>query len=398
MTAPEHPRLPPFGAPLDAEALRRLAGHPDQLLTAELLTRGDGIERGVRVVRIDNGEIAVEVVVDRALDLGRASVRGVPVAWPSPTGIAGPRHAEPHGHGPQRTFFGGLLTTCGLDHFGAPAERSAARWMHPPRAHDTLPLHGRLSGLPARLLGYGLSREHDPGELFVEGEVRQASLFGEVLVPRRRISLALGSRTLALRDTVTNAGYAATPHALLYHVNVGWPVVAPGARIAVSGAQDGDARPLTRACGDADPFALTAPPSGSAEEQVSGAVGAGGGPMAAPAPRSATATSATAAPSASRVGWDPRELPNLLQWRIGAAGHYAVALEPASSFERRADGAARLPLLEPGASVERRLLRCGCCGTRRRAAERRRGRRRRAGRRASGAGTTAASSPPATGR
>ena len=102
-----------FGKPLSREELRRLAGRPEQVVGAELLTRGDGSERGVRVVRVRTGEIEAEIVVDRALDIAGASVRGLPVSWISPTGVAGPWLADPHGWGPFRTFFGGLLTTCG---------------------------------------------------------------------------------------------------------------------------------------------------------------------------------------------------------------------------------------------------------------------------------------------
>ena len=61
--------------------------------------RDDGSERGVRVVRVRTGEIEVEVVVDRALDLAGASVRGMPVAGSR-------RRASPRRGSPTRTAGG----------------------------------------------------------------------------------------------------------------------------------------------------------------------------------------------------------------------------------------------------------------------------------------------------
>ncbi|HEY8584530.1 MAG TPA: DUF4432 family protein, partial [Capillimicrobium sp.] len=223
--------LPPFGAPLDAESLRRLAGHPEQVVGAELVRREDGSERGVRLVRLRSGEVDVEVVVDRALDLAGAAVRGVPVAWLSPTGIAGPWFAEPSGMGTFRTFFGGLLTTCGLEHTLGPTVDDVAHFAYPGKTTEAFPLHGRISATPARLTGYGAALDGARPHVFVEGEVRQATVFGETLLLRRRIELDVGGRTIRIADAVRNAGYAPTPHALLYHVNLGWPLVAPGATV-----------------------------------------------------------------------------------------------------------------------------------------------------------------------
>ena len=105
-----------YGVPLSREELRRRTGRVEQLLGAELVERADGSERGVRCVRLRSGAIELEVVVDRALDLAQATIGGVPVAWISPTGLTAPGLAVPAGWEPFRSFVGGLLTTCGLEH------------------------------------------------------------------------------------------------------------------------------------------------------------------------------------------------------------------------------------------------------------------------------------------
>ena len=139
-----------------------------------------------------------------------------------------------------RDSFGGLLTTCGMDHVGKPARRSATRFGYPNRATETLPLHGRVSNIPARLLRYGVEEIDGVPTAFAEGEVQQVAVFGENLVLMRRIALPIHSRTLTVTDAVANRGYASSPFALLYHVNVGWPTLAPGAELSVSRHPTGD--------------------------------------------------------------------------------------------------------------------------------------------------------------
>lgn len=310
----------------------------------------DGSERGVRIVRLHNEEVSADVIVDRALDLGQVSVRGVPVAWLSPTGLVGPWYAEPTGWGPQRTFFGGLLTTCGLDHFGFPTDRSTEQYGYPRRTTESVPLHGRISTTPARLVAYGIDDSSSPGTVFVEGEVRQASLFGEVLTLRRRVSLALGSRVLEVADTVANVGYAPTPHAVLYHVNVGWPVLAPGARVVASG---GIPTPLGADTCGAD-WATFEPPRAGAREQVwrhDPRPAPDGAMFAAVVNRDIGDGRAAGV----AVHYDHAQLPHLLQWRVMGEGHYVVGLEPTSPFDLGEDGQLAFPDLQPGEQRSYRL-------------------------------------------
>jgi len=350
--------MPTFGHPLDAAALRRVAGHPEQVVGAELLRREDGPERGVRIVRLRSGEVDVDVIVDRALDLGQASVRGIPVAWLSPTGLIGPWYAEPQGMGTFRTFFGGLLTTCGLDHTLGPDEDDASHFRYPGRDRQAFPLHGRVSTQPARLIAYGVALDHERPHCFVEGEVRQASVFGEALVLRRRIELDVGGRALRVSDTVTNAGYAPTPHALLYHVNLGWPLVAPGARVALAA---GEPRVATDSARGADWRAVEAPVARAVEQVWEHT------------PRPAADGRVHVAvlnddlgdgrAAGVEVAYDPATLPRLFQWRVMGEGHYVIGIEPGNlRIEGRhaARAAGDLVVLDPGearsTALELRLL------------------------------------------
>jgi hypothetical protein len=336
-----------WGVPATERDLGRELGRLSAVAGADLLVHGDGPERGVRIVRLRAGDLEAEVALDRGLDLPRASFRGLPIGWMSPTGVVGPWYAEPAGFGPLRTFFGGLLTTCGLDHAFAPAEADASAYGYPPIATEHRPLHGRVSTTPATLRGYGVERRDDALVVFVEGDVVQARLFGEHLRLRRRIELPVGAGVIAIADQVTNLGQSRTPHLMAYHVNFGWPLVSPTSEVTAS-------------------LASSTPFSAAAEGQDWRRLG----PMV-PSPervwRHAPVADAEGWGRASivnrelldghavhaRLRWSIGTLPALLQWSVPRAGHRVIGLEPTNvDFDARpASGV----WLEPGEVVTHRL-------------------------------------------
>ena len=212
----------------------RRVGRLEQAAGVRLVTLGDGVERGVRLLEFRTGTgFEFDVVVDRAFDIGRCEHSGRALSWLSATGFAGPWFYEPEGLGFFRNFGGGLLTTCGLDHALFMAEDTAEQYHYPPKPTETFGLHGRVSNRPARLAGYGERWDGDECVLYAEGEVLQAAVFGEQLLLRR--SSRGASRRVAAHDPGRDRqrGHDRTPHMLLYHVNVGWPVVDEGAQLLV---------------------------------------------------------------------------------------------------------------------------------------------------------------------
>ncbi len=342
-----------FGSEINRDDLRRLTGSPEQAFGAELFERLDGRERGVRVVRLRSGEIEIEVVVDRALDISHASVRGIPMAWISPTGVASPALAENAGWGPFRTFFGGLLTTCGLDHTLGPVEVETPWYQYPGQSTRAFPLHGRISTTPAILRGYGVDWEAEEPAVFVRGEVRQATVFGECLTMEREIRIPIGSGEIQLRDRVRNDGYAPTPHMVLYHVNAGWPLLGPHARVVVVG---GEPRVATPAAKDADWHAVESPARGVVEQVWEHT------PLVDQTGRGYAAIINTdigdGRAAALEVRWDMATLPRLFQWRVMSESNYVVGLEPGNlPLEGREVAAANgdLVMIEPGASIDHKL-------------------------------------------
>ena len=200
----------------------------------------DGLERGIRVLEFrTGGGLRFDVLVDRAMDIGLAEFDDHSVGWRSATGF---RHPGLHEHNDEDGLswlrsMSGLVVTAGLDHSLFGGEVDAAQYHYPPRATVRHGLHGRVGNIPARLTGYGESWDGDRCTLWAEGEVRQAAIFGEHLVLRRRIEADLGGTEIRLSDTVVNAGFDRTPHMFLYHINVGWPLLDEGSTFEAAVAE-----------------------------------------------------------------------------------------------------------------------------------------------------------------
>lgn len=211
-------RRPAGGRWADAEYLHARALDDRQFARIDEYRLSPGGRR-VRMTAADSFD--VELLPDRGLDLGSVSYQGIPLAFITPAVLASPPPDEAGSFA--RRFGAGLLTTCGLDHFG-PAIRDA---------NEELPQHGRASELAATEVRAETCWRNGSFCLAVSGRMRQWRLFGEDLVWNRTVSTALGSDTLTIADTVTNAGAEPWPHMMLYHCNIGHPVLDEGTTIDV---------------------------------------------------------------------------------------------------------------------------------------------------------------------
>jgi hypothetical protein len=209
------------------------AGALSQFAGVRLMTLGDGVERGIRLLEFRTGTgLRFTVLVDRAMDIADCEFRGAAIGWNSPAGFRHPGLHEYEGEGglAWARSFSGLMVTCGLDHILFMNEVSAETYVYSPKQTVSHSLHGRVGTIPARLTGYGERWEGDRCFLWAEGMVQQSAVFGEDLHMIRRIEAEVGTNEIKLSDRVVNHGFYKTPHMLCYHINVGHPVLDQGSR------------------------------------------------------------------------------------------------------------------------------------------------------------------------
>ncbi len=324
-----------FGA--DPSTLRRRTGSLQQLARVEQLVHADGPARGSRLIRmLSAGGLDVDVHPDRALDLGLARYRGIPISWLSSVGMAAPGLADDQGTRWLRTFGGGLLATCGLDSFGPPSVDAGREFG----------LHGRVGHLPASVHTAGIV----DGVLTVAGTVRQAAALGDDLVLERVLRMPLDGGRLELHDRVTNEGFDPAGHMVLYHMNFGWPLLDDTTSVSVTARRTLPLNAAARAAPEA--WRAGEPPRAGAEEQVYLHDMTAG-------PRASATMANPVLGLRVAVGFDTATLPALMQWRLPGEGRYVMGLEPANTPHLGGRASARerglLPVLAPGQSVDYRI-------------------------------------------
>jgi hypothetical protein len=222
-----------YGRSLSRREVAARSGALTQFAGVRLMTLGDGLERGIRMLEFRTGTgLRFTALVDRALDIADCDFRGQAIGWHSPSGFRHPGLHEYEGEDGLAWVrsFSGLVATCGLDHILGGATVPADTYNYPRRSQVTHALHGRISTIPARLTGYGETWDGDRCLLWAEGLVQQATVFGEDLHLHRRIEADVGGNAIRIADRVVNRGFHRTPHMFFYHVNVGWPLLEEGAR------------------------------------------------------------------------------------------------------------------------------------------------------------------------
>ena len=319
------------------ELVRRI-GHMDQVAGIKPVELADGRARGNRVLQVWTGSgLRFDVQVDRALDISSCRFKGTPLAWGSSVGEVHPAYYEPGGLGWLRSFGGGLLVTCGLDQFGEATSD----------AGEDLGIHGRASNLPAQSVSYRTYWTEDGYELEISGEVRQARVFGENLVLRRRISSRLGSNRITLEDVVTNEGFAPQPHMILYHFNLGFPLLSEDSRLHLE-AQETFPRNRDAESGLSEWRNLQTPTAGYAEQVFRHELAADD------EGKVHVELENPVLGIGLRWTYDKDSLPHLFQWKMMGEGLYVLGIEPANSSGIDGRQAARrdgdLPHLAPGES------------------------------------------------
>lgn len=299
--------------------------------------RGDGMA----ALEVDVGDgLRFTVLPSRCLDIAHCAYRGVPLAWISRNGLVAPAYYEPEGDQWLRSFFGGLLTTCGLRNAGPACDYAGER-------HG---LHGRIGNTPAEDVSAGGEWLDDEYELHISGVMRETHVFNEDLRLIRRMTTRLGGRSIQIHNRVENRGDQRVPLMILFHINAGFPLLAAESRL-IAPDRAVAARDARATEGLADHARMAPPQAGFAEQVYFHDVRADAAGWA----RIAVVNEALELPFGRGLGlsvsWRRDQLWNLIEWKQLGTGDYVLGTEPANN---RAEGVAAaaqdgtLEFIEPG--------------------------------------------------
>jgi hypothetical protein len=321
------------------ELLRRV-GNIAQVGGISLTEYAEGHSRGVRSLDIRTGTgFQFGVLPDRGLDVGRAEFQGVSLAWLAPKMFPAPWYYEggegdPYGF--VRTALGGLFNTCGLVHIGDKTELPTDHYGYGTRMTERYGIHDRIAMTPADRFNYGEDWDGERRRLWVEGTVRQELAYGENLLLTRRYDTELGSNSFTWSDVVRNDGYYTSPHQVLYHFNIGFPLVDSTSELLCTIAED--AEDLATVLSNFDKgVAEREKFRNYVEPQPKFGVEAYGVRMAADSDGMVGVALVNRAVRPERGGvgvylrYREKELPHYIAWRQMAEGLYAVGLEPATN-------------------------------------------------------------------
>lgn len=308
-----------FGKRFARDAFRARVGEMGQAAGIERVVLDDGHARGVRAAILRTGSgLDAEILIDRAMDLGRVHYKGAPLAHRGAAGDVHPAFYNPDGLGWLRTFGVGLVTTCGMQNAGAPNVDEGAPYG----------LHGGLSATPACEIAEKAEWIGDEYVFSITGKMREITargLFGPNLCLTRTISSALGANWIKIEDEVSNDGFTPSALLILYHINVGFPIVDEGARL-LSAASSVVARDAVAAPGLATHDRFEAPIPTYKEqvffhEMLSDAKGIVRVAISAPKRGKAERL-------AFVVEYPKAQMPMFSEWKQVGAGNYVVGLEP----------------------------------------------------------------------
>ncbi|MDN5787579.1 DUF4432 family protein [Pseudorhodobacter sp.] len=329
-------------APNTISALRQKYGALGAYADIRLVTLGDGAERGVRVLELrTGGGLEAEIIVDRTFDIGRLALNGTTLSWHTPAGYRSAAHIDPHAEGGQGWLTGmsGFLGTCGFDHIRQPESEAALHApLHPTKA-IAYPLHGAGAHQPAKLIGYGIDEDADEPLLWATGEITQSMMLRGTLRLQRRIEAPLGGTSLTIRDKVRNIGPTPMPSMMLYHMNLGYPMVGAATVVSMDRATE-----VWRG-NEHDPLSAMGPaPKGPVSELSVHRLASENGMAQCHIhnPQNGLAL---------HISYSTDTLPYLQLLRVRGFGANLIGIEPCSTAARSrqaARAADEMPILEPG--------------------------------------------------
>jgi len=182
-----------------------------------------GRQEGSTLVTIRAGQLTVTVIPTRGMGILKASLDGIEFGWASPVDeVVHPsfiRLGERNGLG-WLEGFNELMVRCGYEWTG-----------HPMVDGDKVyTLHGRAGNTPASRVEVCIAREA-PHRITLRGLIKEKAFKNVDFETWTELTVVPGDTGFSLDDRLVNYADYAHPYEVIYHTNVGRPVLEEGARV-----------------------------------------------------------------------------------------------------------------------------------------------------------------------
>lgn len=305
-------------------------GHPSQLCGVEEVRLIGGKGDGMRLLQLRNAT-GLEMIVsaDRCADIPRLIFKGDNMGYFSPAGYVAPSYYDDQGSGFLKSFTAGFLTTCGLTAVGSPCIDEG----------EALPLHGTISNTPCERIWW----DEDEENIYIYAIVNDSGIFARKLMLKRTIACGKHINTFCITDTIENQGDQESPVMLLYHMNMGYPLLNENSVVEIPSVS---VKPRDEhAAKDLDTWHKMLPPTPGFEEQCYFHSFENEGKASIYNPDIHKGLT---------ISFNADELNHFTEWKMMGSRDYALGLEPGNCHPNGRDVMRRegkLKILSPGASV-----------------------------------------------
>ncbi len=305
-----------FNKEIGKKDLLRRVGNLSQIAEIRPMEFTESKAKGTAAYEVVTGSgLSFTVLKDKCLDISSMKFKGVNLNFLTKPGVVAPNYFNPHGAEFGRYFQAGMLYTCGLRNVGADntdmGEESNA--------------HGRIGHIPAENVAVTAEWEGDEYNMAIAGQMREGSQFAENMLLSRKIETKLGSSIIKIKDVIENQGFEEQPFMMLYHFNMGYPLLDADSKLMVASKSQ---TPRDEASADSvgDWDKLVAPIDGYLEQVYYHTLGTDD---------KGFTTIALANENlgfAVYVKFSAELLPNLIEWKSMMSGDYTLGLEPANCY------------------------------------------------------------------
>ena len=312
--------------------MNRYIGHDSQLFGIEEHRLVGGKGDGMRLYEINNGKgLELTISPDRNGDITRLRFKGINMSYMSPCGYVAPAYYDSTGSNWLNSFTAGFLTTCGLNGVGTPCTDKG----------EDIPLHGSIANTPCDQTYFFEEEDCGSTDLVVKTITKDETIFGRKLRLNREIRVSTEENCFTITDTIENTGDKVEPFELLYHMNMGYPLLDEDSIVTIPSAEvtprDG------HAADDIDNWMHMEKPTDNYQERCYYHRFAGG--------KQCVSIKQPKLDTELAIEFDPDNLDGFVEWKMMGVRDYVLGLECGNCYPDGRDVMRKtgmLKFLEPG--------------------------------------------------